>query len=146
MAWVGKTLGRSLKLALLASVPASLLLVTANREIFLLWVGNSVEPSFLLVLGFSLWMVLYPVGTALAMVLNAAQIVRFQVVTAIAMAVANLCLSVALTLVIGTAGVIWGTVLSYSAVTLVPTLLRALSLTSAGGRRSSAAAMAAVEV
>jgi hypothetical protein len=62
------------------------------------------------------------------------------------MAVTNLCLSVGLTLAIGTAGVIWGTVISYAAVTLVPALLRTLSLTNTGSRPSGLPAVAMVKV
>ena len=45
---------------------------------------------------------------------------RFQVVTAVLMATANILLSIALTSRIGVAGVVWGSIIAYSVFALDP--------------------------
>ena len=119
-AWVRRTLVRSLRLSVLATAPAALVLVALGSRIVDLWVGSAVTPSFALILGFGVWMVLGTVGNAIAMFLNAANIVRFQVVAALCMATSNLALSIVLARTMGVAGVIWGTVLAYSVCSVVP--------------------------
>jgi O-antigen/teichoic acid export membrane protein len=116
VAWVRRTLLRSLWISLLATAPAALLLVALGSRIIELWAGSEIVPSFGLLLGFGVWMVMGTAGNAVAMFLNGANIVRFQVLTAISMAVTNLALSIVLARSIGVAGVIWGTVLAYGCV------------------------------
>jgi O-antigen/teichoic acid export membrane protein len=75
-------------------------------------------------------------GTTVAMFLNAARVVRIQVVAASAMAIVNLGLSIVLTKQYGLAGAILGSVISYGLLVVVPyTLLvpRVLARLRTGG-------------
>ena len=118
--WTSSTLVRSLHAALVISVFASAALVTLGLPIISLWVGPLVVPPFPLLVGFGIWVVLNAVGTTVAMLLNGAHEIRLQAASAVIMAVANVAFSIWLTSRVGVAGVIWGTVVTYSLFVLAP--------------------------
>jgi O-antigen/teichoic acid export membrane protein len=118
--WVRRTFRRSLRMSLSVAGIVSAVLVVIGLPLIALWVGNSVEPSFGLLLAVGIWTTLSAVGNAFAMLLNGAQLMRFQVVTAALMATTNILLSIALTARIGIAGVVWGSVIAYMAFSLIP--------------------------
>lgn len=101
----------------------SAVLVVLGLPLIAAWVGTSVQPSFGLILAIGIWTMLSAVGTAVAMLLNGAQVMRFQVVTAVLMATANILLSIALTSRIGVAGVVWGSVIAFTVFSLIPVAL-----------------------
>ena len=122
--WVRKTFDRSIRLSLSVAGSVSAFLVVVGLPVIGFWVGaSSVQPPFGLVLAIGIWTTLSAVGNALAMLLNGAQVMRFQAVTAILMATANVLLSIALTSRIGVAGVVWGSVIAYSLFALIPTAI-----------------------
>lgn len=123
LAWVRRTFRRSMRLALMISAPVSLALVVIGLPLIFAWVGTQVRPPLGLVVAFGIWTPLLAVGTAIAMLMNAAQVMRFQIVVALTMAVTNIVLSVALASRIGLAGVVWGSIIGYSACTLIPVTL-----------------------
>ncbi len=121
VAWAKQTLARTVRSSLSIVGPMALVVVLLGQWIIQVWVGPGVSPSWLLLTGFGVWVVISSAGNAMAMFLNGAGKVRFQVVTATAMAVTNLMLSIHLTHLIGVPGPIWGSVISYAIVLLVPT-------------------------
>ena len=121
--WVRRTFRRSIRLSLAVAGLVSAALVMLGIPLIALWVGARVQPSFGLILAVGIWTTLSAVGTAVAMLLNGAQVMRFQVVTAVLMATANLLFSIALTSRIGIAGVVWGSVIAYTLFTLIPLAL-----------------------
>lgn len=122
--WVRRTFRRSIRLSLSVAGLVSAALVVLGLPVIAVWVGtSSVQPSFGLVLAIGIWTTLSAVGNAVAMLLNGAQIMRFQVVTAVLMATANILLSIALVSRIGVAGVVWGSVIAYSAFELIPVVV-----------------------
>lgn len=146
MAWVRSTLRRSLRIGLSIIVPAAILLVALGDPIINIWVGSAVRPPFLLILGFGIWITLSAVGVAVAMVLNGAGEIRLQAVAAVAMATANLPLSIWLTARIGVPGVIWGTVLTYAVLVLIPMALYLPGVLARIADRSDASTSAAANV
>lgn len=119
--WVRRTFRRSIRLSLSVAGPVSAALVVLGLPVIAVWVGtSSVQPSFGLVVAIGIWTPLSAVGTAVAMLLNGAQVMRFQVVVALLMATANILLSIVLTSRIGVAGVVWGSIIAYSAFELIP--------------------------
>ncbi len=123
IAWVKRTLGRSLLLsALLTGLPA-LLLVIFGAPLVTLWVGPKVTPSFLLLLGLGVWMMMQTLGNAVAMFLNGASVVKFQMIIAVVMASSALIAKILLARWIGVPGVIWGTVIAYSAFVAAPCII-----------------------
>lgn len=123
IAWVRVTLERSIKAALVIAVPAAILFVVFGGWIIRVWVAGTVDPPFFLLLGLGVWTIQTSIGQSVAMLLNGANELRIQAIAAAGMAVANLLLSIWLTSRIGVAGVVWGTVITYGALVLVPMAL-----------------------
>ena len=121
--WVRSTFLRSLKLVFMIGLPFLALLVAVSGPLIRVWVGDAVHPSASLILGVGVWMVLGGIGNAFAMLLNGAQVMRFQVIVASTMAIANVVLSILLTQRIGVAGVVWGSVIAFSIFDFVPVVL-----------------------
>jgi len=130
--WVFRTLRRSLVLAATLSLGASLALVIFGPWLIDLWMqmgrwlhGSTadpvvVHPTFALLAGMGAWSVLYALGAAVAMFLNGCGKVRPQVYSAIALGIVGLGLKLALVRPFGGTGVIWATVISYTACTAIP--------------------------
>jgi len=121
--WVKRTLVRSLKISLLVTSVASFLLVVFGVQVVHLWVGPEITPSFPLLLGLGVWMVMQAGGTAVAMFLNGANILRFQAVCASLMAIGALIGKIILAHLIGISGIIWGRILAYGLCTTVPLVI-----------------------
>ena len=120
MAWVTRTLRRSLSMAVGLSVLASSLLVAAGPFLIDLWVGGAVQPSMPLLLVLAVWKVLESAGLALAMFLNGAGLIRLQVYSACLMAAAALVAKPWLVREIGIVGAPLATAVIYLMLTLLP--------------------------
>jgi len=120
--WVRRTLFRSIKWSVLFSSAASVLLIFFGRWIIFWWAGPQIRPSTMLLVGLGVWTTLGTLGQTIAAFLNGINVLRFQAVTGILMALCNLGLSIILARTWGVAGVIWGTVIAYAALVTLPTL------------------------
>ena len=121
--WVRRTLWFSIRLALILSSASSLLLVLVGPLVLRVWVGPQVDAPMGLMLGMAVWAVLSNSFNAVAMLLNGASVIGFQVATALTMSVASLGASIALANLVGVSGIVWGTVLAYLLCTALPTAL-----------------------
>ena len=121
--WVRRTFDRSIRLSLSLAGLVSAALVVIGLPLIAVWVGAAVQPSFGLILAIGIWTTLSAAGTAVAMLLNGVQVMRFQVITAVLMATANILLSIALTVRIGIPGVVWGSIIAYSVFALAPAVV-----------------------
>jgi len=120
MHWVRHTLSRTLLgVFAFASIVSAMLLVFSNK-LLLWWVGPGIHPSFLLLLGLAVWAVLSNCGNTLAMFLNGAGIVKFQVIVATIFGIGCLLVKILLTRHYGIAGVPWATVITYALLTVLP--------------------------
>lgn len=119
-AWIRKVFLKTIGLALLVGLPASLVLVSLGQDIIRLWVGNKVTPSLWLLTGFGVWQIFLLVGNTLAMLLNAMQWIRVQIFVAISAGVSNVLVTIFLINKVGVEGAIWGTVISYFFCALIP--------------------------
>jgi O-antigen/teichoic acid export membrane protein len=120
LAWVTKTLKRSLLLGLSIAVPANLLLVLFASKLLHLWIGAKITVPLSLLIGLGLWGIDGAIGNPLAYFLNAAGVIRLQAILALLMASANLALSILLTRSIGIPGPVWGSVITHTAIILIP--------------------------
>ena len=82
MHWVRHTLSRTLLGVFAFTTVVSGLLLLFSNKLLLWWVGPSIHPSFALMLGLAVWAVLSNCGNTLAMFLNGAGILKFQVIVA----------------------------------------------------------------
>jgi O-antigen/teichoic acid export membrane protein len=120
ISWALRILRRSLIVTTTAAVIGAAVLVFAGGTVVDAWSRGKVHPHTSLLIGLALWIILGSVGSALSMFLNAAHVVRMQVACATTMALANILLSIWLARRIGISGLIWGTVISYSAFVVMP--------------------------
>ena len=118
--WIKRVFYRSIKLALAVGVPASIVLVLLGQQIITLWVGESVIPSVLLLIGGGIWMLMLIGGSAMAVLLNGLQVVKAQIIVALSAAVLNIGLSIWLIKSIGIEGAVFGSVISYLVCAIIP--------------------------
>ena len=119
-AWVRRTLLRSLSATIVTTTALSLILVIFGARFVTLWIGPTVDPPFMLLLGMGLWKVMEAGDNAVSMFLNGANVVRFQLALAALMAILAIVLKVILVAHIGISGVIWATIFANLA-TVPPT-------------------------
>jgi O-antigen/teichoic acid export membrane protein len=122
VAWVKRTLRRSMLVSFGFNFFAALVLAAAGRWIITLWVKDAVEPSTTLMIAFALYLIVNGMHMPLSTLLNGLSIVRFQLVCWIAMAVSNLALSIWLTKLYGVPGVVFGTVIANFVCFVVPSV------------------------
>ena len=121
--WVATTLRRSLLLGLGVSAISSLVLIVVARPLLEAWTPSTPSPSTSLLLGLGAWAVVSAFSTALAMYLNGANIIRFQVIASSTMAVSNVALSIVFVRGFGISGPVWASVLTQTIVILVPAIV-----------------------
>lgn len=120
MQWVKRVFVKSLRWALLISIPSAFVLVMLGGTIIELWVGSDVVPSTGLLIGCGIWLVLMTVGNALGVFLNGLQLVKIQLIVATSSAIMNVIFSIWLIGEIGVVGAVFGSVISYFTFTIVP--------------------------
>jgi len=114
---------RSIVFAAGLTALGSLVVLAGSHLIFGFLIGPTLVPPISLLVGFTVWAVLYAFGNVAAMLLNAANVILFQLVIASAMAIASIFLKIELGRSFGVSGIIWGTVIAYGLLAVVPTLL-----------------------
>jgi O-antigen/teichoic acid export membrane protein len=119
-AWVKRTLRRSIILAALFNIPSSLFLIVAGPFLLDVWVHSQVHPTTLLMVGLGTWTIMNTLNGPFAMLLNAANVVAFQAVCSVLMAVANVTISIYLVQRIGVSGAVYGSVISQLVFILIP--------------------------
>jgi O-antigen/teichoic acid export membrane protein len=141
-AWTLRTFRRSLVASTTVGAVGAGLFVAFGGPIVRALSRGLVNPSWLLLIGLGAWLVLGSAGNAFAAFLNAAHVVRLQVICATVMAVTNIIASIALARSIGVSGLIWGTVASYTICVvipysvLVPRVMRRVRLARTGAREA----------
>jgi O-antigen/teichoic acid export membrane protein len=117
---VKRTLRRSIVLAALVNIPSTVVLVVAGPLLLHVWVGSLVHPTTLLLVGLGTWTIMNTLNGPFAMLLNGANVVAFQAVCSVLMAVANVAISIYLVQRIGVSGAVYGSVISQLVFILIP--------------------------
>jgi len=120
MQWVKRIFLKSMRWALLLSIPAAFVLMILGKKIIELWVGQDSIPSTGLMAGCGIWMIFCTVGGALAALFNAMQLIKIQISATIFTAVLNVILSIYLIQMHGVAGAVFGSVIAWFFCTLIP--------------------------
>lgn len=123
MGWVRKTLRRSMILTVAVVTPISMALIVLGKQIIRIWVGPSVHPSMLLLVGLGVWAMIGSAGGTLSMFWNGANVVLFQVIFASLIGVGALVAKIFLARWIGVPGIIWGDVAAYCLFAPLPTII-----------------------
>ncbi len=120
-AWVKRTLRRSIILAALVNIPSTVVLVIAGPSIIQVWAPQlHLQPTLLLMLGLGTWTIMNTLNGPFAMLLNGANIIGFQAISAVLMAIANVTISILLVQRIGVSGAVWGSVIAQLFFVLIP--------------------------
>ncbi len=120
MQWVKQIFLKSMRWALLISIPSAFALVILGGEIIEIWVGHEAIPSNTLLIGCGIWLVFTTIGNAIAVFLNGLQLIKIQLIVATSSGIMNVVLSIWLIKIIGVSGAIFGSVISYFICTLMP--------------------------
>jgi O-antigen/teichoic acid export membrane protein len=123
LAWVKRTLRRSMAAAFAVNLPAAVILFFSARWVLGRWVGGSIDPPTTLLASLAVWVGLNSLNGPLGMFFNGAGALRYQALTCVPMAVANLALSIFLTHKIGIAGVVLGSIIAQTLFCYLPALI-----------------------
>jgi O-antigen/teichoic acid export membrane protein len=118
--WVRRTLFRSLLLVFSGGCLASGIMLLLSRRLIFWWVGPHITPPAFLLLGLAVWTVVDCCGNTLAMFLNGAGIMRFQIAVASLFGIACLTTKLALVPRYGIAAVPWSTLNTYLLFCVLP--------------------------
>jgi O-antigen/teichoic acid export membrane protein len=123
-AWARRSLRRAVVWGAWVNIPGAVVLALTGQWLVDLWVGDGqVDLPWLLLVCFGAWTALNAISGPVAMFLNGAQVVGFQVKCALAMALTNVALSIAFTHWLGVSGPVLGSLVAQTACITVPSLL-----------------------
>lgn len=120
LGWARSVFTRSLSIALASATVISLFLVAFAPRILTLWLGHTVDPPLLLLVGLGLWKIIEAGGNAMAMLLNGANVIRAQLVSGVLTGVSALALKILLVERMGVAGAVWASIIAFSVFSIVP--------------------------
>lgn len=118
--WARATLKKTLKYSLLVGGAVSLPLAIFGKQIIRLWVGESVVPSYALLVACFFWVFLVNYGGAMSVFLNSGSLVKKQCVFFGVAAVASIVLQILFANVFGVAGVVFAMLFAYGAFYVIP--------------------------
>jgi len=118
--WLRRSVARTVTGMTAIGVALAVLALLTARPLLTAWIGKTTRFSTPLLVGFSIWILLFCVGNALGLYFNALGVLRFQLVTVAAMVVANIVLSIIFVRAWGISGAIYGSVVSYTVLVVGP--------------------------
>ena len=121
--WVRMAFRRSLIMSAAVAIPLALVLGAIARPLVHAWAGVGVVPGTALLLALVAWAVVITLSTPISTFLNGTGVIGPQAIAAVAMMLANLGLSIALTFYAGVSGVVWGTVIAQLVFVGVPSAI-----------------------
>lgn len=110
--WSRRTVFRSIAYSVLAFGPVGLGLALFGKTIVHVWVGPQIQPSYWLLFGAALWLIVDLCGGALYTFLAGANFLKFLTVVMVVTAVANLPLKILGARAFGLSAVVWTTALT----------------------------------
>ena len=123
IAWIRRTLLRSIAVSALFAGAASTMVLVFGHILFAVWVHGRVPADFGLMVACAVWTVLQSVGSATAMFWNGTNVLKFQAVTGGVTTVLAFPLRIILGRQFGLAGVVWGASLAYLVAIVIPTAI-----------------------
>lgn len=137
--WVKQTLVRSLCLSVGLAAVGSSLIAIAGPTLLRLWVGSAIHATPALLAGLAIWKVIEAGGNSIAMFLNGAHVVRFQVIVSSITGLAILALKFFLISLMGISGTVWANIIGFTLFAAVPLILRVFRIVAVTGGALNAA-------
>jgi O-antigen/teichoic acid export membrane protein len=119
-AWLRRTLKMSLLISAIISSILCGILVLLSPMIVRLWVGDQIQPTWLLLIGLAVWRVIEITANAIVMFLNGTNALRSQVYIALVAGPVMIALKIYLTRTFGIAGIPWGASLAFLLCSAIP--------------------------
>jgi O-antigen/teichoic acid export membrane protein len=123
VAWVRAALRRSVILTLVVVGVAAVALVVTARPLITVWVGYDMRSSWSLIAALGVYTIFFALSNALATFLNATNALKFQVICGLLVAVCAVPLKIVLARRYGVSGIVWGTVLPFVLLDVLPACL-----------------------
>lgn len=120
--WAFKIFKKSTLLAAAYAACFGILMAILFELVTGLWIGHSLKVSGVLIWGFAAWHVMEAIGTSIAMLLNAASIVRYQVFVGCIFALTCLSIKILALQYYTPDALPWITVISHLLLSLIPIL------------------------
>ena len=121
--WVRRSLFRSVSIVLLVSIAGSAALLLGSYKLINWWVGPTVHPPLLLLIGLAVWTVMECGGNTLGVFLNGAGLIRFQILVACIFGIGCITAKVYLTRRFGIVGLPWATIATAGLFSYLPLIL-----------------------
>ncbi|HEY1033426.1 MAG TPA: hypothetical protein VGE09_00425 [Pseudoxanthomonas sp.] len=123
MSWAASTFQRTLIAAVIFAALSGCIFVFGFDRISLLWLGRSLDVPPLLLTGMAAWCMIEAVGTAISTLFNAANVLRYQLTTALVFSLLCIAGKIWILNKFGTQGVPWITITAYIIAVALPFLL-----------------------
>ncbi len=123
IAWLSSAIRKTLFLGSCASVVVAIPLASVCEPVIKLWSGLDISPSTALLLGFVAWSIMAVWGAVISAFMSEKPLLYQQIVWYTLGSVSTLALKITGALYLGLTGVIWGTVLGYSIIFIIPCAL-----------------------
>jgi O-antigen/teichoic acid export membrane protein len=120
IAWVRRTFMASIIFGNLAVLPLAAVGFFWGDEIASFWMRRPIAFGYGLLSGMALWVLLQTLGAGMSIFLNAASVILVQLPISITFAVVGVIVKVILASRFGPAGIVWGTILAFSGISLMP--------------------------
>jgi len=118
--WAKKTLTKALIYSISVGAILTLPLLFFGRQIITFWVGKEFTPSWLLLLGFYIFIFLANYGCVMSTFLNSGKLIAKQIIMIGLAATSSIILKIYLSGMIGSSGIIWAKILSYGVFYVIP--------------------------
>ena len=122
IAWVRRTIAASIVLSVLVVLPLALGLTVFGDTLARLWMRRPLVLGFGLLFGMALWVTVETIGSAISYFLNAASMIRVQLILGAVFSVVAIATKVTLAMHFGIAGIAWGRSFAYIGTTLFPSV------------------------
>ena len=118
--WARKTLTKAIKLSVFISAILSLPLLLFGKQIINIWVGPEFTPSWSLLIGFYVFILLTNYGGVMSTFMNSGELIKKQLLILVLASVCSIILKIVLSINFGVSGIIWATIIGYSIFYIVP--------------------------
>ena len=118
--WIKRTLQKALRLSILSGAVISFPILVFGKQIISIWVGEEFIPSWSLLIGFYIYIVLNNYVGTMSTFLNSGDFVRKQISLLGLVALTSILLKYYLSLSFGASGIIWATIIGWSAFYVIP--------------------------
>lgn len=130
--WINKVWKKSIIMALAVSLSLGSLILLLLPMIFEVWLNDKIQPIYSLACLLFIWKIFEALGLTISCFLNGMNLIKSQAVIAVTTAIVALILKIVLVRLIGLNGVLLGTLLPFTLITFVPTLLIAFNFLKKG--------------